>query len=163
MRYEINTCTSAPQLIVSIRECHPVADLPAYIGRTFAQLFGRLEVFGVAPTGVPMVIYHEFGPDGVDAEVGVPVAHDLSTLGEVQTRVLPASRVARTLHVGPYEELEAAYAALMAWIPEHEFEVAGPIQERYLNAPGDQVPPSAYQTEIEIPIVPRHAAVAGPA
>jgi hypothetical protein len=28
------------------------------------------------------------------------------------------------------------------------------MQERYLNGPGDGVPPAEYRTEIEIPVVP---------
>ena len=72
---------------------------------------------------------------------------------EFQTRVLPAATVARTVHVGPYDKLEKAYGAIMAWIPKHQFDVAGPIQERYLNSP-DEVPPADYRTEIEVPIAP---------
>ena len=153
MKYRITTHETAPQPIVSIRERHPMDDFPAYVGRAFGSLFGHLATLGIEPAGMPMVIYHDFGPDGVDAEVCLPVALELLASGEFQSRVLPASTVARTLHVGPYDKLENAYGAIMAWIPKHEFDVAGPIQERYLNSP-DEVPPTAYRTEIEVPIVP---------
>ena len=153
MKYRITTHQAAPQAIVSIRERHPMDDFPAYVGRAFGSLFGYLATLGIEPAGMPMVIYHDFGPDGVDAEVCLPVALELLASGEFQSRVLPASTVARTLHVGPYDKLENAYGAIMAWIPKHEFDVAGPIQERYLNSP-DEVPPTAYRTEIEVPIVP---------
>lgn len=153
MRYKITTHEIEPQLIVSIRERHPMDDFPAYVGRAFGALFGYVELFEVAPAGMPMVIYHDFGPDGVDAEVCLPIAYELPNASEFQIRVLPASTVARTLHVGPYDKLEKAYKAILAWIPKHEFDVAGPIQERYLNSP-DEVPPTAYETEIEVPIVP---------
>ena len=134
-------------------------DFPAYVGRAFGSLFGYLATYGIEPAGMPMVIYHEFGPDGVDAEVCLPTAIELLPSGEFQSRVLPAATVARTLHVGPYDKLEKAHSAIMAWIPKHEFEVAGPIQERYLNSP-DEVLPAAYRTEIEVPIVPVAVAVA---
>lgn len=160
MKYRIATHEIEPQLIVSIRERHPMDDFPAYVGRAFGALFGHVELSGVAPAGMPMVIYHDFGPDGVDAEVCLPIAFDLPYSTEFQTRVLPASTVAQTRHVGPYDKLDKAYAAIMAWIPKHGFDVAGPIQERYLNSP-DEVPPTAYETEIEVPIVP--VAVASPA
>jgi len=153
MKYRITTHKTMPQPIVSIRERHPMDDFPAYVGRAFGSLFGYLATLGIEPAGMPMVIYHDFGPDGVDAEVCLPVALELLASGEFQSRVLPASTVARTLHVGPYDKLENAYGAIMAWIPKHEFDVAGPIQERYLNSP-DEVPPTAYRTEIEVPIVP---------
>jgi effector-binding domain-containing protein len=153
MKYRITTHEIEPKLILSIRERQPMDDFSAYVGRSFGALFGHLELFGVEPAGMPMVIYHDFGPDGVDAEVCLPIAHELPISGYFQARVLPAATVAKTLHVGPYDDLGEAYDAIMAWIPKHAFDVAGPIQERYLNSP-DEVPPAEYRTQIEVPIVP---------
>ena len=158
MDYAIATRELAPQPIVSLRDRRAAADLPAFLGHAFGELFGRLGLLGVTPAGEPFVIYHEFGPDGIDAEVCVPVAEFVSATGRIQTRVLPAVTVARTLHVGPYEELGAAYAALTAWVGDHGYEAAGPTQERYLNGPGgagEPVWPAEYRTEVEIPILPR--------
>ena len=44
--------------------------------------------------------------------------------------------------------------ALTEWIHRNDLEVIGPVRERYLNAPGVDVPPSAYRTVIEMPIAP---------
>jgi effector-binding domain-containing protein len=101
------------------------------------------------------VIYHEFGSQGIDAEVSVPIVRQVMATGMIKSRMLPAMTVARTVHVGPYDQLGEAYAALRDWIREHGFEVAGPVEERYLNGPGDRVATSEYQTEIEMPIVPQ--------
>ena len=125
----------------------------------FPELLGRLRLLGVAPSGAPFVIYHEFGTDGIDAEVSVPIGEPVAAAGKTESRVLPAMTVARTIHVGPYEKLGDAYTALWDWIKSHGFEIAGPIQERYLNGPGDNVPTSEYRTEIEMPIVPSAVAV----
>lgn len=62
--------------------------------------------------------------------------------------------MAGALHVGPYEDLGAAYAALEDWIRQRGYEIAGPFQERYLNGPGDGVTPSDYRTVVEIPVRP---------
>ena len=67
-------------------------------------------------------------------------------------RVLPAMTVAWTLHVGPYEDLTVAYSAITDWIQGIGLEAAGPVQERYLNGPGDDVTPAEYRTEVEIPV-----------
>jgi effector-binding domain-containing protein len=72
--------------------------------------------------------------------------------------MLPAVTVAGTLHVGRYEDLGTAYTALTDWIGSHGFDMAGPVQERYLNGPGDELRPEDYRTEVEIPIVPKAAA-----
>ena len=159
MDYLITTHHVEPQAIVSIRDRRARADLPGFLKATFPELLGRLRLLGVSPIGPPFVIYHEFGPDGVDAEVSVPIREPVATAGKIQSRVLPAMTVARTTHVGPYEKIGEAYAAVSDWIRAREFEAAGPVQERYLNGPGDRVASTEYRTEIEMPILPLVVAV----
>ena len=157
---DIVTHRVEPRTIVSIRDRFPSDRMPGFISTAIPKILGRLRVLGVDPAGPPFVIYHEFGSQGIDAEVSVPVAPPIKATGSIKSRVLPAMTVARTLHVGPYERLGDAYAALTDWIKGHGFEVAGPVEERYLNGPGDRVPASEYQTEIEMPIVPHVVAAA---
>lgn len=153
MAYDISRHEVPDQSIVSIRDCVAQSALPAFIGHAFGELFGHLQGLGVAPSGEPLVIYHEFGPSEVDAEVCVQIAGEVVASGTITARVLPGATVVRTLHVGPYEELADAYAALNRWIGAHDVAVVGPFRERYLNAPGGDVSPSDYRTVIEIPIV----------
>jgi effector-binding domain-containing protein len=161
MDYLVATHHLEPQAILSIRDRRPLGDVPAFIKAAFVDLFGRLRLLAVSPSGPPFVIYHEFGTDFIDAEVSVPIDRSISAAGRVVSRIVPAMTVARTVHVGAYEALDDAYAAVSDWIGDHGFEAAGPIQERYLNGPGDHVAPSDYRTEIEIPILP--SMVAAPA
>jgi effector-binding domain-containing protein len=161
VEYVIATRELGPQAIFSIRERRATADLPGFLSAAFADLFGRLGLLGIRPAGHPFVLYHAFGPVDVDAEVCVPIDTSASAAGRIGSRELPAMTVARTLHVGRYEDLGAAYRALTEWIDRNGFEAAGPVQERYLNGPGDGAAPTEYRTEVEIPIV--QAAVAIPA
>lgn len=154
MDHVIATHHVETQAIVSIRNRRKQHDLPGFLQAAFPKLFGRLRALGVSPAGPPFVIYHEFGADDIDAEVSVPIGEPVAAAGDIGSRVLPATTVARTVHVGPYEELGDAYAAVTDWVRDHGFEGAGPIRERYLNGPGDGVTPSAYRTEIDLPIVP---------
>ncbi|HEX5147768.1 MAG TPA: GyrI-like domain-containing protein [Candidatus Limnocylindrales bacterium] len=151
--YQVVVRDLPEQPIVSIRERHPQTQIPAFLGSAFGDLFSHLKLLGVEPAGAPFVIYHALGPDVIDAEVCVPVTKPVTASGRTQMRVLPAATVAHTLHLGPYEELEVAYAAVNDWIARNGFEAAGPIQERYLNGPGEAATPADYQTELEIPVV----------
>ena len=114
--------------------------------------------WGSVSVAGPFVIYHTFGPNLVDAEVCVPVAGDILCVGRLATRLLPGVTVARTVHVGPYEELGAAYAALIRWIGPRGFEAAGPVRERYVEGPGREALPADYRTVIDLPVA--RAAVA---
>ena len=159
MTYDIATVEVPDQSIVSIRERVVQSGVPAFIGRSFDALFGHLRLLRVTPSGEPFVLYHEFAATVVDAEVCVPVAGEVAATGAITSRVLPGATVARTLHVGPYEDLGDAYGALTHWVGQQGLDVVGPVRERYLNARGEDVPPSAYRTVIEMPVAKALVAV----
>jgi effector-binding domain-containing protein len=138
--------------ILSLRERVPLDDFPTFIGRSFGMLYEAVGRLGIQAEGHPFVIYHAFGPDGADAEVCVPVAGEPVAGPPLRTRRLEPVTVARTLHVGPYDQLPATYDELAGWVAAHGLEPAGPVRERYLDGPADDVPPSAYRTEIEQPV-----------
>jgi len=151
MAYDISRLEEPDQSIVSVRGRVERSAMPDFIGRSFGEIFGHLQGQGIDPSGEPFVIYHEFSPTDVDVEVCVPVTREVAPSGAITLRLLPGATMARTLHVGPYEDLADAYAALTHWIGQQGLEAVGPVRERYLDAPGD-VPPTAYRTIIEMPI-----------
>ena len=152
MTYDIASREVPDQPIVSIRERHPLSELPAFIGRSFGEIYQHLALLGAVPSGEPFIIYHSFGPDDLDVEACAPIAREVVATGRISARVLSATTVAETLHVGPYEALGEAYGALTGWIAQNGYEVAGPVRETYLNEPGPGVPPEAYRTRIAMPI-----------
>jgi effector-binding domain-containing protein len=154
MAYDIIQHDLRPQPVISIRERLDQEHLPAFFGRALGNLYAHLGRHGVPPRGEPFVIYHAFGPEGIDAEVCIPVPTALPVTEPIAYRELPAATVVETLHVGPYEELSLAYGALVGWIEDHGFQVAGPFRERYLNEPGPGVAPATYRTIVQIPIEP---------
>lgn len=153
----IETVDLPDEPIVAIREHHAAVEIPAFLASAFADLFGRLGLLGVHPAGPPFVIYHSFGPD-IDAEVCVPVGRPVEASGgRVESRTLPAATVARTLHVGPYDQIGPAHLAVTDWLADHDLRPVGPVRERYLVGPGDAVAPRDYRTEVEVPVLPVRA------
>jgi effector-binding domain-containing protein len=153
MTYDIATFKVPAEALVSIRERIAPSGISAFVGRSFDELYSHLRLLGVAPSGAPFVLYHEFDPAVIDMEACLPVAGEVVAKGRITSYVLPAATVARTLHVGAYDDLHIAHEALTRWVGQQGLEAAGPVRERYLNAPGE-VPPSAYRTIIEMPVVP---------
>jgi effector-binding domain-containing protein len=154
MDYLLGTHEVGPQRIASIRSRCNQAALPGFIKTGMGELLETLRALDVDPCGPPFVIYHDFGAGGIDAEVSVPIGAPITPAGRIATRIMPTMTVARAVHVGPYEDLRHAYSALWKWIRCHELETAGPIQERYLNGPGDTLTTGDYRTEIEMSVVP---------
>ena len=91
MTYEIAAHHVEPQAIVSIRDRRKQDDLPAFIKAAFPDLLGRLRLLGVRPSGPPFVIYHQFGADGIDAEVAIPIDASVTATSLAPEGSTPAS------------------------------------------------------------------------
>jgi effector-binding domain-containing protein len=65
--------------------------------------------------------------------------------------VLPAGPVAVTVHIGPYDAMEPAYAALASWVSGRGGQLAGDPWEVYFSDPEQRPDPSTWRTEIVQP------------
>jgi effector-binding domain-containing protein len=151
----------APQPTVAVRlqPAWETLDIGALFDHHIPQIARRLGALGLAPGGPPYARYHAFGPDGVDVELGFPVAappYALPSLAEVppgdvgQTE-LPGGPAAVTTHVGGYEGLSATYDRLAAWIGAEGRAAAGGPWESYRDNPAT-VPADRLCTDICWPL-----------
>jgi len=78
--------------------------------------------------------------------IGLPIPEDTTSLP--QTVVDPQVKidtwdygtVAQILHLGPYDEEDAAVQRLHRFIEDNGYEIAGPHEEEYLSRPNVKVP-----------------------
>jgi len=124
-------------------------DLPATIGKSFGALYGRIGQAGVIPAGPPFVIYHNMAAPW-EIDVCAPVATPLAPAPDFEVTELPATRVVSLLHIGPYDTMGTAHAAVDAYIKAQSLTPAGPPREIYLSPPS--TPASETRTVIEWPI-----------
>lgn len=148
----ISTRSIPDQPVLAIRQTVPAGMFQSFLGGAFSELYQCLATGGVEPEGPPIARYHAFGPETIDVEVCLPVAAGTIGTGRIMAEVLPAATVATLVHVGPYDEVGAAYGELERWIGTHGFEHGGPPRERYLIGPDAGVTPAEYRTEIEMPV-----------
>ncbi len=150
--YEVVLKTSGPMRVAALRRI-----LPEYghFGELYQALTNALARAGVAPAGPAISIGHdeEYKESEVDMEAAVEIEEGAGPAGtELATRTLPAEMVAATIHRGAYNELSAAYTALMAWIRANGYQACGPNREIYLQGPGEGRVPEDTITEIQIPV-----------
>jgi effector-binding domain-containing protein len=154
MTYDVRTKEVAPQQIIGIRLHARLADLGREAGRAMGELFAHAGRAGAAPAGPPFALYH--GPpsedEEVDVEFCVPVSRPMSGAGRISGRELPGGLAAYTLHLGAYDAVGPAYAALQRWIQEHGHEGTGAPREIYLVGPQQAPDPAGLRTEIQWPI-----------
>jgi effector-binding domain-containing protein len=74
----------------------------------------------------------------------------VTAAGRVEPAVLPGGTVARTLHVGSYDTVAAAYEATESYLTDNGYEPSGPAWECYLDEPDVPQP----RTEVFMPCRP---------
>ena len=153
MAYEIGIIDEAAQEVAAVRIHTDLPHIGEDIGRGFGTLMGAMGAQAATASGPPLVVYHDVidaDTDG-DIEVCVPLAGPMEPDGGVAMRELAGGSMATTLHRGPYDEIGAAYDAVMDWISREGHTVTGPPREIYLNDP-QTVRPDDLLTRIEFPI-----------
>jgi effector-binding domain-containing protein len=129
-----------------------VAEIAAWLATAYGTVAAYLGRHGVGPAGPPFARFEIVGEGRFDVEAGFPATTPVGGEGDVEPSSLPAGPAAVTLHVGPYDEVAPAYAALEAWMREHGGEPAGAPWEVYLSGP--DVDPAEIRTEIVWPYRP---------
>jgi len=152
---------SGPEVVIKSVPAMRVASLrktiPSMqaIGSLFGEAFGFLGQHRVAPVGPPVAIYYdqEFRETDADVEVAIPVAQPLPKSGTMVARELSAvETMACAVHQGSYETIGASYGQVMAWIEANGYRMCGPVREVYIQGPESGQDPSAYVTEIQVPV-----------
>jgi effector-binding domain-containing protein len=130
--------------------------LAGAIDRGFPELFDWLASRSIDAVGPPFVRYLHIDMEGsLEVELAVPTEAGLSGGAGVRMGTLPAGRYATLLHVGPYDGLIAANAALQAWGRERGIawqmdpgaRWSGRV-ERYLTDPSERPDAWTWQTEL---------------
>ena len=116
------------------------------------ELLAAMREQGIEPAG-PLFSYHRKMPSEVfDMEIGFPVDDDVKVSGRVVASTLPALKVVRTIYRGPMEGLASAWGELKNWAVAEGLATRPFIWENYLVGPGNTPDPSAWQTELNLPL-----------
>jgi effector-binding domain-containing protein len=124
--------------------------IASFVGPAFGEVIDVLGQQGLQPTGAPFGRYRVTGEDEFDVEFGFPCSGVVEPSGRVEPSELPGGPTARTLHVGSYGDVGAAYSAVVTRLTDEGCEITGTPWECYLDGP--EVPEP--RTEVFFPCAP---------
>jgi AraC family transcriptional regulator len=158
MAYTISRQELAAQPVLVVRRRIRRDEIAATIGAELPKVFLHAQQRGIAIAGYPITRYLDTSMAMVTLETGMRVtAHDGKWSvgeggGDVVAETLPGGPAAVTVHSGPYDQLQAAYAALEEWIEGNGFHTAAAPWEAYLNDPADHPDPQDWKTQVCWPL-----------
>ena len=155
MAYQIEELHLAPQPVASI--VVPgigAAAVGAALHGTLPDIYSHLSANGVAMVGAPFARYHRSAEgDRFDLEAGIPVGAPFPETDTIRARELPGGDAIATVHVGDYDRLPDALAALTAWREARGRAAAGAYWEVYVDDPST-VPADEVKTQLVEPLAP---------
>lgn len=153
MDYQVRIVHRPEQHVAVVRFHTTLAELGKQMAAGFADVMQSLSNSDTQPTG-PALAYYEKEADGFAVAVGFPVPRELPADGPVATMRLPGTEVATTTHVGRYQDLPNAYAALaqQAAAQGRELDDTTGMWEEYWSPPG--TPEDQARTEVFWPVKP---------
>jgi AraC family transcriptional regulator len=153
MAYSITKKELAPQPVLIERRRVRRSDIAATIAEALPHIFLHAQQNGIALAGLPFTRYVELGPGMVTMEPGMRVSSaNPSGQGEIVADTLPGGPAATTTHMGPYDKLSEAYAAIEQWMAAEGLVAAGAPWEAYVTDPGDYPDPKDWKTEVYWPL-----------
>ena len=146
--YAIETRRLAEQPTAAMFATLTVDQIGGWIGQAYGRIAASLGRRGAGPTGMPYARYHRTGQSTFEVEAGFPASRVVETDGDVRPSSLPGGPAVATWHIGPYDQMEPAYHALLTWVTDHGGTVVGDPWELYYSDPVSEPDPATWRTEI---------------
>ena len=149
---DITVTTHPAQLVAALR-----TKIDAYTDEhtVWAKFMEAFQKQGLTYTGEPCgAIFHdpEYRESDIDIELWQPVPAEATASTPLFIHELPAQRVVVATFHGDYSQFEEVNVELADHITSQNLTIAGPMYNRYLVGPAHTQDPTAYLTEVCVPV-----------
>ncbi len=111
------------------------------IGKAIERVSQVLKEKKVKLAGDAMALLHE-DPKTIDLqkalyEICIPISGKVKGQAEIRDKELEKAAFASITHSGPLEKVPEVYQAILKWVEENGYRIAGPVREVYRRGIGD--------------------------
>jgi effector-binding domain-containing protein len=131
--YDVVVVTVQSELIAAVRSTVRLGEVGRAWKPALDQVWDLLHANPGIVRGHNLFLYHHPArrEDPMSVDFGVQVAERFEPASPVHCVETPAGEVARTVHVGPYDQLHAAHDAIHAWCAAHGRTIGAASWETY--------------------------------
>lgn len=151
-RCELRDVAAQPVLALHFTSTRAAIDDTLRVAVHRLERHARRHRLPVAGREIVVYDFDPFEDDDYIAEACLPLSAPGSGDDEIVARTLPACTAATTVHHGPDDDLQSAFASLLAWITAEGLRIVGPERERYLVDERDTDDPRELVTEVMWPV-----------
>jgi len=152
MVYNITRQDRQPQPVLVIRKRVKRSEVAAQLAQLFGRIFEHTQRNGIPLAGQPFTRIQEWGPGMLLIDAGLQVATPAKGDGDIKSDTLPGGPAASTVHMGPYEGLADAHAAIQVWIADNGLTPGSAPWEIYVSDPAEYPDPKDWKTDVVWPV-----------
>lgn len=146
--YEMELVEQEPQPVLVVKFQGQLASLPQEISQALPAVFEYARQHSCEVCGPPFARHSTLNDDFREFWIGVPVRSEVEGNATVSCEHLPGGKIARTLHVGPHEQLEVARRTLNTWVRDNDLKLVDGPWEVYLTDPMLEPDMTRWETEM---------------
>jgi effector-binding domain-containing protein len=144
MEYNVNVAELASQPTAVVRRRATRGELWNFMPDAIGHVHFFLWSSGLPRSGRTLALYLD---SDMNIECGYEMPQPFTGNDKVLCSSTPAGLVATAAHLGPYERLTDAHAAVQRWCAEHRYALAGPCWEVFSPCSATD-PPSRVRTDV---------------
>ena len=133
LKYEITIETARPMTLAAVRDTVPISGIAAAWKPALDKVWAFLRVNRALGSGHNVFLYHHPKRSGepMNIDFGVQVAHRFHQQDDVKCVETPAGEIAQTIHIGSYDRLGEAHAAINQWCKANDRTIGAASWEIY--------------------------------
>jgi effector-binding domain-containing protein len=132
--YKIDIEIASPLTLAAVRATVPASGIATAWKPALDRVWVFLRTNSVSNSGLNVFVYHhpERSGEAMNIDFGVQVSSRFDDgAGDVKCVETPAGEVAKTVHIGPYNRLGDAHAAIHQWCKTNQRSIAAASWEVY--------------------------------
>lgn len=148
MKYQIEIRDIEPIRVAYLRYNGIATEANKVFPRVFQSIRGKT-------SGAPFFCYYVMNPETKMGEMDLCVPTEETPIRNgIEIKELPRIKAISVTHIGSYETLHNAYAAIDRYAAEHNLQLRPPFREVFIKGPGMFLKgnPAQYVTEVLFPI-----------